>query len=142
MAMTPFISDITERLNELKSKNILKLKTIEYSTKYIGSASEENGKEITKLNDFQIAFINLFEEKNAELVEQFHLILENDLKKLVEPAEFEKINLDEDVGFYSLTIPQENGNDEWNIALATSFDETIFHAYFTGWQFQNLGLTI
>ena len=137
--MTTFKEDILERLHQLKAEKKLTSKRKTFSKIYIGSVSEENGTEISKLSEFQIAFIDLFTEKNIQLGEQFSERLENEVKRIVEPEDLLNINLDEDVGFYSLTVPEEGGNDEWSVELATSFDETIFHAYFTGWNFFNLG---
>ena len=139
--MTTFKSEILARLDILKTEKKLDIKRKKYSKTYLGSADEENGSEIAEFNDFQIAFIDLFEEKNSQLVEQFQEVLETQLKEIVEPDDLSKINLDEDVGFYNLIIPQQGGSDEWSIELATSFDETIFHVFFTGWKFENLGLT-
>lgn len=139
--MTAFKKEIIERVELLKEENLFNGKKKEYSKIYTGSASEENGDKIKKLDEFQVAFIDLFHEKNSELGTQFHNVLENYLKEMVDENGLNKINLDEDIGFYNLIIPQQQGTDEWSIELASSFDETIFHAYFDGWQFQNLGLT-
>jgi len=139
--MTKFKKDILGRLEQLKSKKLLNAKTKTFNKTYLGSVSEENGAEISKLNEFQIAFIDLFEDKNIELGKLFSGVLESEIKQIIEPENLEKINLDEDIGFYCLKVPQEDGNDEWTIELATSFDETIFHCNFTGWDFHSLDLT-
>lgn len=141
ISMTPFRKEIAERLELLKMKNKLHSTKKRQSKIYLGSADEENGVKIVELSEFQIAFIDLFEEKNIQLGMQFHEILKADVKSAVDPDVFDKINLDEDVGFYNLVVPAEKGSDEWSVELATSFDETIFHVYFTGWTFQSIGVT-
>ena len=139
--MTQFKQDISERLDQLKSEKKLNTKKKEFSKIYLGSLSEENGSEIKSLSEFQIAFIDLFTEQNIQLGEQFSQLLKDEIKSLVEPEDLDKINPDEDIGFYCLNVPQQDGTEEWSVELATTFDETIFHAYFNGWKFHSLGLT-
>jgi hypothetical protein len=139
--MTQFNKEIVDRINQLKTEKKLTVKHKSYNKIYRGSINEEDGDQITRLTDLHVAFIDLFTERNKQLGEQFRKRLESEIKDLVEPEQFQNINPDEDIGFYNLNVPKEDGNDEWSVELATSYDETIFQAYFKGWEFYNLGVT-
>jgi hypothetical protein len=138
--MTDLKNEIYTRLEKLIIENRLSTQRKEINKLYLGSVANNEGKTIKKLSDFHISFIALLMEKNDTLHQLYFNELKIQVKKYFEDDVDSDLNVETDIGFYSLIVPDDD-DDDWEIHLTTELQEEIFHVFFNGWTFEGIAIS-
>jgi hypothetical protein len=139
--MTNFKNEIYKRLEKLIIESRLSTQRKEINKLYAGSVTNNEGKAIKKLSDFHISFIDLLMEKNDTLYQLYFDELKIQAKKYFEDDVDSDVNVETDIGFYELIIPNEKDGDDWEIHFTTELQEEIFHVFFNGWTFEEIAIS-
>lgn len=141
--MELFTQDILNRQVELKKGNFNNIKA-EISKQFWLSLPYDYKNRHEYLNDFNIAFLDLYQEHESILLQSYTAVLQESLYEYYKNAEedqFRSLTVEDDLSIHSIDFPKYKDEIEWKINYEMELDHTIFHVYFEGWKFKTIGHT-
>lgn len=113
--MSNFQDNISERLTYLKNTNdIVNKKTI-FNRTYSSALVDSEWNDITRINDFQAAFLDLLNEKHSILQEQFKQSLDERFHEMYSNSDDEKerkFSPAKELVLHSIQMPSDQ-SDDW-----------------------------
>lgn len=98
---------------------------------------------ITKVNDFQTAFLDLLNERHPTLLKQFQEKLEERFYGMYSHSDDENernYTVKDELVMHKIQVPSEQ-TDNWQLMYEMNSDDTIFHVDFEGWTYKGIGVT-
>lgn len=141
--MSDFQDSIAERLTYLQNTNDFVNKKTILNRTYTNALVDSEWNDITKINDFQAAFLDLLNEKHSTLHEQFRQSLSERFHEMYNNSDDEKetqFSPSKELALHCIQIPS-NQSDDWQIMYEMKSDDTIFHVDFKGWKYESIGIT-
>ncbi|HEU4471699.1 MAG TPA: hypothetical protein VFR58_11480, partial [Flavisolibacter sp.] len=98
---------------------------------------DSDGEEVDQLDDFQVAFLDLLDERYPSILSTIKVPLEQSFTEMYKNSEDEaerNYKPEKELYLHRIQIPSEQiDNDEWQIMYAMESDDTIFHVYMKSW---------
>ncbi len=138
--MDTFIQDISHRENELKQVNFKQMKE-EIFNEFKSILPDEYKRGDKLLSDFNVAFLDLYQEKASSLLDSYISSLQENLSESyqhTEESHLQSLTVEDDLSIQSIDFPESKDQPEWQINYEMDLDDKIFHVYFEGWKFKTV----
>lgn len=141
--MTDFQFDIKERLTQLTETNELSKKKAQFQKVYFKALVDTGWNEVTAVDDFQTAFLDLLNERYPETFKHIREPLEQRFYEMYKNSEDENernYTPKAELIMHRIQVPSPKLN-RWQLMYEMNSDDTIFHVEFEDWSFKTVCVT-
>ena len=126
----------------MNSDELTKKKT-QFQKVYSKALVDPDWNNVTNVDDFQSAFLDLLNERYPEIFKTIQEPLEQRFYEMYRNSEDENersYKPKDELIMHRIQVPSISSN-EWQLMYEMNSDDTIFHVEFEGWSFKLIGVT-
>ena len=118
-------------------------KKTQFQKVYSKALVDPDWNNVTNVDDFQSAFLDLLNERYPEIFKTIQEPLEQRFYEMYRNSEDENersYKPKDELIMHRIQVPSISSN-EWQLMYEMNSDDTIFHVEFEGWSFKLIGVT-